>query len=329
MTRDADVENGRWPEYAESNLGPDQSPIDPDEKAGQTQPSDEHAGAPPCIQRMFCLGIPAGRRDESLLHIGVYLKRAFPDNWNDRLYDIIREKCDPPLKVLEAVKIVGSLERKPYFYNCKAFQDICDQSTCLNRKFGIDESEQIYPDPVITRIQKIDSSPPVWILTVDGQPVRVPTRALKSHEAFRTAVMEQCNRLIGRMSKRAWEKLIANLLQTLEVVESPEEASTPDRIWGILKEWVTRQLKSATTMEDLVDGHPLFISEENLVVFTAKDLIEECRKAGLTRPYPLMLWRTLKENGAVRGRRSISGKLRAFWTLRMPIHDDNENKTWL
>jgi hypothetical protein len=317
MTRDDDVENGRWPEYAERNPGSDQSPPDPGEKAGQTQrASEEHAGAPPCIQRMFCLCIPEDRRDESLLHIGVYLRNAFPDDWSERLFTINYEKCDPPLKASEVANIIRSLELKQYQYNCNAFQDICDEPTCLNREFGIEVSQQNYVDADITRIQKIDGNPPVWILTVNGQPVRVSTRALKSHEAFRTAVLEQRNQLIRPVRKRTWEKLIANLLQTLEVVEAPAKFPAPDQVWQMFLAWISRDVTVGKAMKCIRDGYPFFNEEENLLLFRGSDFLAHLRKEH-RRIDARIVWRTLRNKGAKAERRRVLGKQGRFWKLRV------------
>ena len=56
---------------------------------------------PPCLQALIRHGFPEGTRNNGLFNIGVYLRKAFPDNWENKILEYNQAMMDPPLSLNE------------------------------------------------------------------------------------------------------------------------------------------------------------------------------------------------------------------------------------
>jgi len=105
--------------------------------------SPDLPGGPPCLQHLIQIGFPQGTRNGGLLNLGVYCKKAFPDNWQETLRDMNQKYMQPPLDAAEVKTVIGSVKKKSYNYTChqQPIAAHCNKPLCLTCKFGISDGD--------------------------------------------------------------------------------------------------------------------------------------------------------------------------------------------
>lgn len=287
------------------------------EQASKAADAGEHPGAPPCIQTMMRDGLHTGRIDDGLFHVGVYMKKAFPDTWQEKLSEWNTEYCQPPAKFSDVARIIGSLEKKDYQYRCKVLEDICDKGVCKTREFGVGTGESDRVDFEVERLEKIDSDPPVWIVHVFGKQARLTTEELMMPEAFRKAILMKTNRMVAPMTRRAWEKYLTLLLERLEVHAAPDDISAHGQIIAIFRDWTTRMVPNAKTIADVLEARPFYMKEEKMLIWRGIDLLTQISRVNPSKINEKLVWSVMREEGAEVDLRRIEGKPYKLWKLRV------------
>ncbi|WP_192259335.1 TOTE conflict system archaeo-eukaryotic primase domain-containing protein [Mesorhizobium caraganae] len=80
------------------------------------------ASGPPCLQTLHAKGgFPDGTRNDGMYNVAVYLKKRFPDDWEDRMDDYNRAMCRDGgyLNKEEIKNTIKSVRKKEYWYRCK------------------------------------------------------------------------------------------------------------------------------------------------------------------------------------------------------------------
>ena len=85
---------------------------------------------PPCLQYLLKVGFPEGTRNNALYNLGVYAKKAFPNEWEEKLEDHNLEFMKPPLKSREVQTVISSLNKRTYNYMCseQPIQPFCNRA---------------------------------------------------------------------------------------------------------------------------------------------------------------------------------------------------------
>jgi hypothetical protein len=101
----------------------------------------ELSDGPPCLEYLLTLGFPEGTRNDGLFNIGVFLRKALPDQWEDKLEEYNVRFMEPPLKSVEVQGVIKSLKKKSYNYTCERQPCAahCNLQVCKARKFGISD----------------------------------------------------------------------------------------------------------------------------------------------------------------------------------------------
>ena len=197
--------------------------------------------APPCLDFLFGSGGPEGSRNDALFNFGVYFKRAFPDTWEDELYKINYSSIDPPVSRRELGVLVRSLNKTDYLYKCKQdpLKSVCNSAVCKKREFGINvEEPEVHVEAMIGSLTKINADPPKWILEVSGEDIILDTADLFSYRKTRFKCAEKVNAFIPKFTQEAWDVLLAEKFESLEIVEAPEEISEWGQVVETLEEFV-------------------------------------------------------------------------------------------
>ncbi len=238
---------------------------------------------PPCLDILCNEGFPEGSRNNGLYNLGVYLKKAHPDNWQDQLGIYNSKYMNPPLNPQEVMTIIKSLGKKDYNYTCKD-QPICahcDSMTCQTREFGIGEGSSM---PDLNSLRKLTCFPPIWFLNVNGKPIELDTEELQKQDKFQKACMDQINLIVPGVSKIIWTKLLKQLYKNLEEIEAPESLSIKEQLRGYLEDFCTNRAKGRVK-EDLNRGVPY--TEEGETYFRYKDFWKFLERAK---------WKALEHN---------------------------------
>jgi len=248
-------------------------PLDfPEEPKTAEQPVKD---GPPCLQALCSQGFPEGTRNNGLFNVGIYLKKAAPTGWEDKLMEYNMKYFDPPLGVAELQIISKQLQKKEYKYKCKdaPLNSFCNSGLCRTRKFGIGADA---PDaPQISSLSKYNSEPPLWFLDVNGKRLELETESLFTQQAFQKACVERLNLLPPSLRKQDWEAMLNGLLREMveleQILEAPEDTSVTGRLMDLVEEFTTH-LQQAMDREELLMGRPWTDEQEGLVYFRMKDL---------------------------------------------------------
>lgn len=234
----------------------------------------ELADGPPCLQMLCGQGFPEGTRNNGLFNIGVFLRKARPDDWEDVIMQFNQKYMQPPLPLNELTIVVKQLKKKDYHYKCKdaPIKSHCDASVCKTRKFGIGQSIGL---PQISSLSKYASDPPLWFLDVEGRRLELTTEELQQQHKFQLACMNKVNIMPPTLKKPVWEEMLNGLLkemvETQAITEAPDDTSADGRFFDLLEEFCTH-LQTALDREEILMGRPWTNEEERLTYFRIKDL---------------------------------------------------------
>ena len=160
-------------------------------------------GGPPCLQQLLSQGpLGEGGRNNGLFNIGVYLRKRFPEEWQEKLEEYNDEHLDPPLKPREFTAVLNSLDKKTYNYKCKdsPINSVCNKTKCLTCEFGINDEGTM---PILNSITKILTNPPQYFLTLSEKKVGpLSSKQVYSFIDFKQVVFENLDMLLPKINDR-------------------------------------------------------------------------------------------------------------------------------
>ena len=229
---------------------------------------------PPCLQILAKNKISEGGRNNGLFNLGVYLRKAYPDSWESEILKYNMEYLDPPLPLNEVNIVAKQLEKKDYVYKCSdaPINAHCNKTLCLTRKHGVGAAVQ---GAVIANLRKYNSTPPVWFVDVNGEPLEMDTDALLNQATFQRSCMEQLNFMPRSVSKIIWENRIGSLMQEMKdnesaIIEVAQDASITGQFYDHLEEFC-RHMQQAQDKEEILLKRPWTDEEEQKTYFRLKD----------------------------------------------------------
>ena len=230
--------------------------------------------APPCLQILCKAKISEGGRNNGLFNIGVYLRKAYPDSWESEILRYNMEYLAPPLPLPEVNIVAKQVQRKDYAYKCSdaPISSHCNRELCRTRKFGIGAA---VAGATIANLRKYNSTPPVWFMDVNGEPLELDTEALMSQPLFQKSCMEQLNFMPRSVAKNQWEGRISSLMNEMRdnesaIIEVAQDASISGQFYDYLEEFC-RHLQQAQDKEEILLRRPWTDEEQGKTYFRLKD----------------------------------------------------------
>lgn len=240
--------------------------------AAPAQTKGPFADGPPCLQHLVAIGVGEGGRNNTLFQMGVYYKRAHPNEWKIDLENANRDFLDPPVTAQEVLGIVQSLskEGKEYRYKCKdePMHSHCDSKLCRLRKFGVGEAGAT---PIISGLSKLDSDQPIWFVDVEEHRLSLSTIELLQYPKFQLACASKIHRFFANISQADWVEVLAEAAKALVLIDAPYEVGETGRFIEVLEEFLTNR-RSASRLEDIHAGMPWLDDEDNRYYFRLRDL---------------------------------------------------------
>jgi hypothetical protein len=285
--------------------------------------------APPCLVRLRDEGVPDGMRNQALYNFAVFFKKYDPKTYRE-MTAAVNSKFDTPLPEAEAKKTIASAGRRAYVYKCneEPCASRCQRDVCLTRKFGIGsfihapgaDSDDL---PKFTKLQKIDTDPPRWILTVNGKNVELATQQLMHAQYLQYALAEALLMVII-IPERAWHAILGDLMKTATVVETPDEASTGGLVRAKLLEFTARA-RAEEDKKVLLRGVPIIteVDDQKYVVFRGTDFVTYLKRNKSEELRGANLWMALRKSGVEHKRFRID-KDTVLSTWRVAVNDDNQ-----
>jgi hypothetical protein len=236
---------------------------------------------PPCLQILCKSGISEGGRNNGLFNIGVYLRKAYPDSWESEILRYNMEYLSPPLPLPEVNIVAKQVQRKDYAYKCNdaPINAHCNKELCRTRKHGVGA---VVSGATIANLRKYNSTPPVWFMDVNGEPLELDTEALMNQMTFQRACMEQLNFMPRSVAKQQWEGRISTLLTEMRdnesaIIEVAQDASISGQFYDYLEEFC-RHLQQAQDKEEILLRRPWTDEEQGITYFRLKDFEAFLRK---------------------------------------------------
>lgn len=280
-------------------------------------------GAPPCLLHYGATGgVPEGSRNEGMFNFAAYLKKRFPDDWQDKLPTYNQKFVDPPLPLSEINGIVKSISRKEYDLKCNG--PYCNKKKCRFAAFGVGETSGGAKRPEIGNITKYEGDPVYWAIEIDGHRVLCDTQTLLSQNHFNAICMEKINRIPGSMPKHRWERYIDSLLEHVDVVTVPEDASKKGQFYSLLDTFCTMTSRQAKQIDEVRQGKPY--RHEGKVYFMSRFLFEFLEEKRFRYESEHKVWQWLYERGAEKDFKKIKGKGTNLWVINdfEQIQDDGK-----
>jgi len=268
---------------------------------------------PPCLQVLALRGFPEGSRNKALFNLGVLAKKKWPDEWKQKLEEMNRAYMEPPVTSSEMQTIIGSLAKKDYGFMCdqSPIVDACNRQICLTRPHGIAGALDD-PGVVLANLTKIETKPPTWIVDVDGVRVEIQsTFDLISQDRFHVLCMETLNRLPNKIKNATWRLAIQDLLETVDVVEAPDDAGIEGQFMQFVEQFCTER-GMAKSQDELIVGKPWL--NKGRVYFRSTDLLRflEQNRFRITSK---SAWAALRRRDAAHHQFQLKGKCVRCWSV--------------
>jgi hypothetical protein len=271
-----------------------------------------YGDGPPCLQHLAVSGFPEGGRNNALFHIGVYLKKAHPSEWEKHLEHDNQLYMKPPLPADEVDMVKKSLRKKDYEYKCKdqPMASHCNSTACRGRKHGVGVGGA-YPE--ILGIDKLDSDPPVWFVQIPGARIPMATEDLQNYYKFHKMCMAHANICYKMISQPVWFSIIGDAMQRVKVIAASDDVSTSGVFLEMLETFLTNRMRGKTK-EDLLRGVPWEDEEAGRHYFSMSALEKFLQREGWRNvERPMLKYRIEKLGGGNRQQMNIKGKNRGMW----------------
>lgn len=228
-------------------------------------------GGPPCIQFLAQQGVQVGTQNNALMAFAVFAKKKYPDDWVSKLEKYNRDYFDPAIPSNKVAEVIHSNEKREYSYRCKD-QPICSHcnaGVCKTRQFGIGVGGVV---PNFGSLQKLQTSPPIWFLQVEGGGVmELNTEELQTFLRFQRKCMDSTNTM-PVMKQSEWCQVVQSLLEKVEKLPAPAEASPYGHFVELLIDYLSGDTPSARSKDEILLGYPYF--NETTVFFQLKYVMQ-------------------------------------------------------
>lgn len=252
---------------------------------------------PPCLVHLSSLegGIPQGGQNNTAFHMGVYFKRAFPSDWQQKLEEANQKYMRPPLPSDNLAGVIRSLEKKDYEYKCKdePMKSHCDAMLCRTRKFGVGAGGTY---PVISGLSKLNTEPAIWFVEVEGTRLAMSTEELQNYPKFHRLCMEFTHKCFMMLRQDVWLSLVSDAMQNMTLIEASEDIGIGGQFLELLETFLTNRQRGQTR-EDMFNNRPWedeetgrhyfrltalqkFIEREGMKGMTRGQITERIKKLG-------------------------------------------------
>lgn len=269
-----------------------------------------HEG-PPCLQVLASRGgFGEGERNLGMAAVIVYLRKRFPDDWQQRVDEYNAKMAGLPSAEIQ--HIIKTHSKKAYSYQCKQppINAVCQRGVCRGRLFGIGQSpDDAQSGAEITSITRYDPShgdEPVWGMEINGKRLMVSNADFYSRDAFNRACMAQANVVPIHMPPARWLKFLGTLLPQATIVPLPSDASPTGQLWESIEGFCAQRNKASAREEMLLGGKTYL--EKGRIYFRSADLFAYLDQRRIQYKSPQWVWKVLKDHEATQDFWHLKGK---------------------
>ena len=283
---------------------------------------------PPCLQHIMTMGFPEGGRNISLFNVGVYYRKKNPDDWQEDLMRFNYDNLDSPLPSGEVNGLVKSVSKKDYAYTCKQTPicNYCEKSKCIKREFGIGGvgGGQSIEIDAITKYETENKQSVRWYIDIGGERIEITTQQLLDQRQLQKICVEKLNKCPSTMPAQQWEQRINDLLNSVEIIIDPDDASPKGQFEKMLDSFLTGKVQ-ARHRDELMNGKPWHDPDEDKVYFRSEDLFIYLEGRRFRYPSQHQVWSWLRTIGGDRKAFRIKSKPVKVWSVPAPqFYDDDD-----
>jgi hypothetical protein len=281
---------------------------------GSKEPSNvnDFSDGPPCLQNMILDGgIQRGGQSNTLLHMGVYYKRANPADWEKRLERANQEFLSPPGSTEGLLSVLRSLRKKDYEYLCKTepMCSHCNSSVCRTRKYGVGDGGNV---PIITSLSKLDTEPVVWFVDVEGKRLECSTDQLQNYMLFQKLCIERLEKSYAPIKMGEWFAILNAALQNVVLLPVPSDIARGGWFHELMEEFLTNRAKG-NQREDILSGRPWECEEDQRHYFRLKDFQKFLNREGVKELNRPQISNRIRDMGGDRYQMRIKGRNADTW----------------
>jgi hypothetical protein len=265
---------------------------------------------PPCIEHVMAEGcVPEGFRDNFITHVAIVFKRAYPDDWTEKVQDFNQEYCDPPLDRAAVRKTVNSVKAKDFGYMCDKVSAIyCDKTECKTRDYGLKGPDN--NDIAVDSMEKIEGEQPIYRLSMYGKKFTIDLDTLFNYQLFRKAVLGATNKFLTNMKNDEWASICQGLLDLANYHDAAPDTQMGERVVQNFKRFAsgatTESLDAALTR-----GLPYYSEANKHIIFRGDDFMQLVdRNLKLSRE---MTWVYMQQAGCVQNNFTVGEKKEKLW----------------
>ena len=289
---------------------------------------DMFEDGPPCLQHLSTMGFPEGTRNVSLFNVGVYYRKKNPDDWQEDVMKHNYEHVDPPLSASEVSGIVKGVAKKDYEYTCKQAPicNYCEKVKCIKRKFGVGSSVSGTAIEIdsITKYETYNKESVRWYIEIGGERIEITTDQLLDQKKLQRLCVERLNKCPSAMPGQRWEQRINELLEVVEIVNDPDDASPKGQFERFLDSFLTGKVQ-ARHKDEIMNGKPWNDIESRRAYFRSEDLFIYLETRRYKYANQHQIWSWLREAGAERRAFKIKGKAIKVWSVSAPEFFEEED----
>ena len=198
-----------------------------------------------------------------------------------------------------------------YHYKCndQPIASHCNSGVCKTRRFGISPLTAM---PSFGSLTKQNSNPPVWFLDVESNRLEMLTEDLQNQTRFQRVCMETIDKMPPKMSERAWQGVIQNLLDNVTIIEVPQDASVEGQFQDLLESFCTDRAQ-AQTKEEILLGKPF--TEAGQTSFRLSDLEAYLQRHNFRYFSRPKITARLRDLGASHSGQNVKGRFVNLWSV--------------
>lgn len=272
---------------------------------------------PPCLVTIQQQGgFADGTKSDGLMAVGVYLRKRFPDDWQDK-FDTYAAAMLPvavPQGDLNAIK--NSIASKSYAYRCKLspINSVCQRRLCLSRQFGVGDSGGAAGQQFLSVTCYEYKAPdlPMWAFEVGGKRIMVDNDTFYNRDALNRAVMARKLPPPLQMPQSRWIKMLGDLVRTCDSIEMPEDAGPSGQIWERITAFLEHGV-NAMAKEEILTGKILRLN--GYAYFRSADLFDYMKQHNVKIKSEQMIWQMLREHGAESNLAKVGNKSIKIWQI--------------
>lgn len=255
--------------------------------------------APPCLQMLVKEKIKDGGRNHGLFNFGVYYKKKYPDNFDDKIMDANYNYLEPKLDNQEYQNIIKSLSKKDYNYRCNEdpCASYCNKTECLRRKYGIGDSS-VGSEMIIDNLTKYisrGSDSVRWYIECLGYRIQLTVDELWNQKELRKKVFNKTNKVMSPMKEMKYMKMIETLASNAITIEDPEDASKEGQFKEIFYDWFNQNNPLPEEKSALSRKKPFLDRVTKRIYFRSPDLFQHLKSKKFNY-IEQDIWHVLREN---------------------------------